>query len=47
MLCHHSCPIILLERRKDYNGTFIHDVKSMVNEKSRWHPRWHSMLDGG
>jgi hypothetical protein len=25
-------------------GAFTLDVKSMLNKKSRWHPRWHPML---
>jgi hypothetical protein len=27
-------------------GAFTLDVKSVLNEKSRWHPRWHPMLNG-
>jgi hypothetical protein len=26
-------------------GAFTLDVKSVLNEKSRWHPRWHPMLN--
>jgi hypothetical protein len=29
-----------------YYGAFTLDVKSVLDEKSRWHPRWHLMLNG-
>ncbi len=33
--------IISSEDMHGYNGAFTLDVKSVLNEKSRWHPRWH------
>jgi hypothetical protein len=29
-----------------YNGAFTLDIKLALNEKSRWHPKWHLMLNG-
>ncbi len=39
--------LTLTSTYKTNYGAFTLDIKSMLNEKSRWHPRYHPMLNGG